>query len=385
MSVLTFHKTPIRVLVVDDSAFIRHILSKYLQTDPDITVVGEARDGLDALAQVMTLKPDVVTLDVEMPRMDGLVTLQRIMAECPTPVVMLSALTRRGSQVTIQALMQGAVDFVPKPEIAVDIQSIVTALIAKIQVAARVRPASLAPSAALTFSHTIDDGPRPFRYGDPVIVIGASTGGPRALQQVLSDLPADLPAAVVVVQHMPPGFTSSLARRLNENAMLTVQEAAEGDRMARGLALLAPGGFHLQFRGRRQVALDKGPPRNYIRPSVDVCVESAVARHGSAVICAVLTGMGADGTEGARHIKAIGGRVVVEHESTSVVYGMPRSIVEAGLADRVAPLPEIAPTLIAWAKSARRAPTVHTPEGQAFVEQWRKAQEPDRVRKRVDR
>jgi two-component system chemotaxis response regulator CheB len=181
-----------------------------------------------------------------------------------------------------------------------------------------------------------------------VVVIGASTGGPRALQQVLSGLPADLPTAVVVVQHMPAGFTSSLAQRLNDSSAFTVQEAADGDRLARGLALVAPGGYHLQFSGRRRVVLDEGPPRNYIRPSLDVCLESAAKYHGVATIGVVLTGMGYDGTEGAGQIRAAGGRIVVEDESTSVVYGMPRSVVEAGLADRAVPLPKVAPTLIEW-------------------------------------
>jgi two-component system chemotaxis response regulator CheB len=344
---------PIRVLVVDDSAFVRHILSKHLEADPDITVVGQARDGIEALAQIMTLKPDVVTLDVEMPQMDGLAALQRIMSENPTSVIMLSALTQRGAQVTVQALMRGAVDFCPKPDATVNIQSVVETLTAKIKVAAGVRPTPLASAAEPVASHTVGIGPRPFRRGDPVLVIGASTGGPRALQQVLSGLPADLPAAVAIVQHMPPGFTGSLARRLNDTTPLTVQEAADGDRLARGLALVAPGGYHLQFSGGRRVALDDGPPRNYIRPSLDVCLESAARYHRAATIGVVLTGMGYDGTEGAGHVKATDGRVIVEHESTCVVHGMPRSVLEAGLADQVVPLPKIASALIEWIGKGR--------------------------------
>ena len=198
-------KHPIRVLVVDDSAFMRHVLTKHLQDHPDITVVGKACDGLEALEQIQTLKPDVVTLDVEMPRMDDLTALRRIMTECPTPVVMLSALTHRGARITIQALMRGAVDFVPKPAAAIGIQSVVRELIAKIKVAAET------PTSQHSYPSTTPPRPaaprlepRTFRQGDPLIVVGASTGGPRALQRVLSDLPADLPAAMVVVQHMPP-------------------------------------------------------------------------------------------------------------------------------------------------------------------------------------
>jgi two-component system chemotaxis response regulator CheB len=340
-------KRPIHVLVVDDSSFIRHVLSKYLEAEAGITVVGQAHDGLDALKKIPILKPDVVTLDVEMPRMDGLTALQRIMAECPTPVIMLSTFTQRGARPTIRALMWGAVDFVPKPT-ATNIRSVIKELSAKIKAAAgtRLAASSLAPTNPLFQAQAVKLGPRAFRRGDPLIVIGTSTGGPRALQEVLPNLPADLPAAVTVVQHMPPTFTRSLSRRLNENCALTVQEAASGDRLARGLVLVAPGDFHLRFKGYKQVVLDQGPRRNHMRPAADVSMESAAARHGSAVIGVVLTGMGYDGTSGARHIKAAGGRVIVEHESTSVVYGMPRSVVEAGLADRVIPLPKIAPALV---------------------------------------
>jgi two-component system chemotaxis response regulator CheB len=181
-----------------------------------------------------------------------------------------------------------------------------------------------------------------------LIVIGASTGGPRALQEVLRHLPGNLPAAVVVVQHMPPGFTRSLAQRLDEVCSLTVSEASDGDRLARGLVLLAPGDYHLRLRGARQVALDQGPRQHHVRPSVDVAMESAAEHHGAAAIGVVLTGMGSDGTTGAGCIKAAGGRIIAEHEATSVVYGMPRSVVEAGLADRIAPLPEVATILLEW-------------------------------------
>jgi two-component system chemotaxis response regulator CheB len=339
-------KCPIRVLVVDDSAFMRHTLAKRLEADPTITVVGTARDGLDALARIPTLQPDVVTLDVEMPRMDGLTALRRIMSECPTPVVMLSAFTQQGARVTIQALMRGAVDFVPKPDATANVTSVVKELVLKIRIAAMTPASSYPPSPPPPRPFTPKSTPRSFRRGDPVIVIGASTGGPRALQSVLCDLPADLPAAIVMVQHMPPSFTRALAQRLDENSPLTVQQAVDGDCLARGLALLAPGNFHLQLNGRRGVSLDQGPRRNGVRPALDVSMESAAAHHGPAVVGVVLTGMGADGTAGARHIKQAGGQVIAEHPSTSTVYGMPRSVIEAGLADRVVPLSEVASTLV---------------------------------------
>lgn len=347
---------PIRVLVVDDSAFMRHTISKHLEPIPDIAVVGTARNGRDALAKAPDLEPDVITLDVEMPHMDGLTALRHIMRECPTPVVMLSSLTQRGARTTIEALMRGAVDFVPKPASSTNIRSVIDELVVKVKTAASCAdvPGSAGaeeqrgteaggPESRRTPPRKV--GPRPFRSGDPVVVIGTSTGGPRALQEVLSDLPADLPMAVVVVQHMPPGFTQSLAQRLNKTSSLMIQEAADGDRLARGLALLARGDYHLRLRSAKQVSVDHGARRNHLRPAVDVTMESVAEYHGASVIGVVLTGMGSDGTEGASRIRAAGGRVIAEHESTSVVYGMPRSVAEAGLADWVVPLPEVAPMI----------------------------------------
>lgn len=360
---------PVRVLVVDDSPFMRYTIAKHLSADPNIVVVGSAQDGVDALAKIPALTPDVITLDVEMPRMDGLTALEHIMQECPTPVVMLSSLTQRGARTTIQALMRGAVDFVTKPATSTDIRTVVADLSSKIMTAAGtqlngavaktngiktpVTPAAPVTAAGrgdnpvpLTSAKKVKTGLRPFKERDAVVVIGASTGGPRALHQVLSDLPADLPAAVAVVQHMPAGFTKSLAQRLNEISGLTVQEAAEGDRLALGLALLAPGDFHLRFDQGKKITLDHGPRRNHVRPAVDVAMESAAELYGAMVIGVVLTGMGSDGAAGARCIKVAGGRVIAEDESTSVVYGMPRSVVEANLADRVVPLPEVAAAIV---------------------------------------
>jgi two-component system chemotaxis response regulator CheB len=344
---------PIRIFIVDDSAFIRHTVAKYLEIDGDIEVVGIARDGLEALDHIPALKPDVIILDVEMPRLDGLTALRRIMAECPTPVVMLSAFTQRGARTTIQALMRGALDFVAKPDNTISIHTIIDELKDKIKAAARTRLTTLETPQIVSTGTPPKQGPQLLQKRDPLIVIGASTGGPRALQQVLFNLPANLPAAILAVQHMPPNFTRSLAQRLNETCALTIQEAAEGDRLARGLVLLAPGDFHLRFKGPRQVTLDQGPRRLHVRPAVDVTMESAAEYHGSNLIGVVLTGMGTDGTDGARVIKAAGGLVIAEHESTSVVYGMPASVINAGLADKVVPLPKIAATLLDWIKNGR--------------------------------
>jgi two-component system chemotaxis response regulator CheB len=341
---------PVRVLLVDDSVFLRQVLAKRLE-EADIAVVGSAVDGLDALAKIPALKPDVVILDIEMPRMDGLAALQRIMAECPTPVVMLSALTQRGARTTIQALMRGAVDFVPKPAAGIDIKSVLEELTAKVKMAAETSLSSTSVAGPVSEAAAATQvKPRPFRRGDPVIVIGSSTGGPRALQQVLSGLPAGLEAAVVIVQHMPAGFTRPLAQRLNENSSLAVEEATFGKHLARGLALVAPGDYHLRFEVGGRVVLDQGPRRNHLRPAVDITMESAAGHYKSATVGVVLTGMGADGTEGAWHIKAAGGKMIAQDESTSVVYGMPRSVIEAGLADQVVPLPRIASTLVEWVR-----------------------------------
>lgn len=357
---------PVKVLVVDDSPFMRYTIAKHLSTDPDIVVVGSAHDGVDALSKIPALSPDVVTLDVEMPRMDGLTTLQHIMTDCPTPVVMLSSLTQRGARTTIQALMRGAVDFVAKPTTSTDIRGVIVELSGKIKAAAgfdpdadgdgtddrprngKLRTQALVVPAPLLKSppKKVKMGLRPFKETDAVVVIGASTGGPRALHQVMSGLPADLPAAILIVQHMPAGFTRSLAQRLNDVSAITVQEATEGDRLALGLALLAPGDFHMRLKKGKQIELDQGPRRNHVRPAVDVTMETAVEIYKSNIIGVVLTGMGSDGAQGAALIKQAGGRVIAEDESTSVVYGMPRSVVEANLADKIAPLPEVAEAIV---------------------------------------
>lgn len=358
--------TPVKVLVVDDSPFMRYTIAKHLAADPDIVVVGSAQDGVDALSKIPVLSPDVVTLDVEMPRMDGLATLEHIMSDCPTPVVMLSSLTQRGTRTTIQALMRGAVDFVAKPTTSTDIRGVIVELGSKIKIAAgfdtdaagnnavaRPRngshkapvPATL-PPIQKSPPQKAKLGLRPFKESDPVVVIGASTGGPRALHQVMSGLPADLPAAILIVQHMPAGFTRSLAQRLNDSSAITVQEATEGDRLALGLALLAPGDFHMRLKKGKQVSLDQGPRRNHVRPAVDVTMETAVELYKSNLIGVVLTGMGSDGAKGAALIKQAGGLVIAEDESTSVVYGMPRSVVEANLADKIAPLPDVAEAIV---------------------------------------
>lgn len=339
----------IRVLVVDDSAFARLAISRELRTSENIIVIDSARDGLEALEKVKEHKPDVVTLDVEMPRLDGLETLKIIMAECPTPVVMLSSQTGAGAETTVKALEMGAVDFFPKHSVGNPVGSDGDALDlkTKIMMASRVK---------ISKSHAANSGPadaarlpeaiRPREKADTLVIIGSSTGGPRALYQVIPSIPADIPAAVLVVQHMPPGFTNSLANRLNDLSKLTVKEAAQGDVLYKGAAFIARGGYHVTVGNGGVLELNQDHAVCGVRPSIDVAMESAVKVFGRSIVGVVLTGMGCDGTHGSKLIKEAGGVVLAEDKSTCVVWGMPRSVTEAGYADRILPLPQITDGLV---------------------------------------
>lgn len=365
---------PIRVLIVDDSVLMRQAVRRLLTADPGIEVVDVARDGLEALAKVEKLNPDVLTMDVEMPHMDGLSALKMLMERFPRPVVMLSSLTAAGAEATVKALALGAIDFMQKPSANVSggLTALGTELVAKVKHAsqARVRKpmlSALPPSshgapppvgngAATLARPSLTRGIQPAgqpggavgapgREPDRLLVIGSSTGGPRALAEVVSGLPGDLNCAVIIVQHLPAGFTKSLADRLNQGSPLEVSEAKDGDILSVGRVLVAPGDFHLKVNGRR-VQLDMGPRRHGVRPSVDTTLETAAACFGPAVLTSILTGMGEDGTEGARAVKAAGGLVLAEDESTCVVYGMPRSVVEHGLSDEVVPLDHMAAAIV---------------------------------------
>lgn len=338
--------TPIKVLIVDDSAFIRYTLSQALNEHPEIQVVATARDGVEALELIVKFQPDVVTMDVEMPRLDGLSALRQIMANYPRPVVMLSSLTKDGAVETIQALTLGAVDFIPKPSSQANIRTVRDDLAGKILRAAqaRVRPMAIRSVAAPVTSPKEQSVKtvRPLKKNEPIVFIGTSTGGPKALNEVIPALPGDLPAGVVIVQHMPAGFTHSLADRLNAISKLKVKEAEPGDRPAAGLALLAPGGFHMIFDENGQVALNQNPPVHGVRPAADVTLISLIQRYQKGIISVILTGMGSDGTNGSTLLHSMGGYVITEHESSCVVWGMPRSVVEAGASSETVPLPEIA-------------------------------------------
>ncbi len=336
----------IRVLVVDDSAYVRKVIKQILSRSPFIEVVGTARDGVEALEQVEQLRPDVVTLDLLMPRMDGVTFLREQMARRPLPVLVVS-ITSADGELMVRALEAGAVDMVQKPTaLATDkVFEISDELVAKVKAVAQARP--LAAPTPTTVAR-----PRPVgRKGAvDIVVLGISTGGPQALKFLLPQLPADLPVPVAVVLHMPLGYTELYARSLNDVAALEVVEAHEGDLLRPGLALLAPAGRHLTLRraadGSVAAHLELRPLDTPHRPAVDVLFEAAAAVFGSRVLGVVMTGMGSDGTKGAAWIKAQGGLIYTEAEETCVVYGMPRSVVEAGLSDRSVLLPEMARAIV---------------------------------------
>ena len=357
---------PIRVLVVDDSAFMRHSLSRLLGEAEGIEVVGSASNGEEGLAVAKTLRPDVITLDVEMPILDGLGMLRRLMAENPTRVVMLSSLTTEGAHVTLDALDLGALDFVAKPggSLSVGLSTVGEELVDKVRGAAAMPdsaflahrrlavaraaasgraavPAPAAPRAATTVRRVA---------ARKIVVIASSTGGPSALQTLVQGLPADLAAGVVIVQHMPPTFTKSLAGRLDGVCALQVDEAQGGDILAEGLVFVAPGGTHLISASAGRVQLVNLPPGNGVRPAADVTLQAIAPAWQERALCVVLTGMGSDGREGARAVRAHGGTVIAQDEATATIYGMPAAIAEAGLANAILPLPRIASAIAAWAK-----------------------------------
>lgn len=336
----------ISVLVVDDSAFMRKALSMMLERDPEIQVEDTARDGKQALEKIRALDPDVVTMDVEMPRMDGLTALRRIMDETPRPVLMVSSLTREGAEATVEAMEAGAVGFIPKQRshISLKITEIEQELIERIKAAANsnLRALRSTPGPSRRSAHQVS-----FPEAQ-IITIGVSTGGPFALQQLIPALPGDLPVPVAVVQHMPPHFTHSLATRLNANSELHVSEANDGMPVEPGRVIIAAGGRHLVFGwGARGITArtPEGTDEALHRPSVDVTFTSATECYDGHVLGLVMTGMGKDGLDGAKAIKQQGGRIIAQDEATSIVYGMPRVVTEAHLADCVLPLHALADAL----------------------------------------
>lgn len=391
----------IRVIVADDSAFMRKVISDLLNKTPDFHVVGTARNGKEAVEMVAKERPDLLTLDINMPVMDGLQALKIIMQDSPVPVLMFSSLTKKDADETIRALELGAVDFLCKAGGSISrIDAIEDDIIEKCRSVASVgtrksqnlrnifpkkqeasnlkrinifekkfgKPASADKKpAGLGSSHgyssifakhenpLLKKKPASFIYSSSsgggaskLVALGTSTGGPRALQQVIPKLPGDMPCGMVLVQHMPAGFTKSLAERLNSLSQVTVKEAEQGDIIMPGHVYIAPGGYHLTVRGnasRREIYLNQDPPLASHRPAVDVMFDSVV-KYGPDVVSVILTGMGCDGTAGMKKIKKAGGYVIAETEETCVVYGMPKSVVEAGIADEVLPLGQIADAIM---------------------------------------
>jgi two-component system chemotaxis response regulator CheB len=345
----------VRVLVVDDSSFFRRRLTEALAADSGIEVVGTARDGREALAQVLELHPDVVTMDVEMPVLDGISAVRQIMASAPTAVLMVSATTHEGARATLEALEAGALDFITKPSARFDPLSDDTARRLRERVrllGRRGRARFVAPPPAVTAAalpatrvHATEALAQRFR----LVVLGTSTGGPVALQRILTALPGDYPVPILLVQHMPAGFTRAFAARLDQLCAIRVQEAEDGSALVPGQALLAPGGLQTlveRGRGGAVVRIRESSPGQHYRPSVDLAFASAASTFPGQVLAVVLTGMGADGREGARLLKAGGATVWSQDEASCVVYGMPAAVAQAGLSDRVLPLEEIGLRLV---------------------------------------
>jgi two-component system chemotaxis response regulator CheB len=338
----------IRVLIVDDSAFVRQALTRMLGADPDIEVAGAAVDGRDCLEKLRSLQPDVVTLDIQMPKMGGLEALERIMAEHPVPVLLLSSLTQKGAEVTLKGLELGALDFVDKSSVGSrNILTLSDELRDKIKALARIPPTRLGRRGV---ERGLAEAREPSAEGVQAVVIGTSTGGPPALQTIIPRLPVKTAAAILVVQHMPPGFTRSLAERLAAKSSLPVREAADGEPVEPGQVLIAPAGVHMKVRRRGtrvKVWLDEEPRGALHRPAADVLMFSAARTYGSRCLGVVLTGMGSDGVEGLRAIRAAGGQTLAESEETCIIYGMPKAAVEAGVVDRTAPLESVADEILA--------------------------------------
>jgi two-component system chemotaxis response regulator CheB len=355
----------IRALIVDDSALIRKLLSDILSEDPNLRVIGTAVNGKDALEKIEKLRPDVVLLDNFMPVLDGLKTLARVMKKCPTPVVMISALGEKAEEITLTAFEYGAVDVIQKPEgiLSQSMPDMAEEICRKIRAAAKANLENLEcmrnrelekpdvnKREKIEKNRSLKEATASVRN---VLAIGASTGGPRALEKLIGSFPADIPAAVLVVQHMPAGFTASLSKRLDLKTALRVKEAQEGDTIEEGTVLVAPGNYHMEIvrktvnsRKKEVVHLSCGPKELGSRPSVNALFRSIAPIYGSKIVSLVLTGMNCDGADGAEQVKKMGGKVIAEAQSSCVIYGMPKEVVRRKLADSVLPLDKIAEEIV---------------------------------------
>lgn len=353
---------PIRVLIVDDSLFMRAAIKKLLETDGRFEIVGQARDGEEGVRLAAELRPDVITMDFNMPKLDGAQATREIMRQRPTPIVLLSAHARQGGRETLLALSAGAVDFVTKPsgEVSADFSRVAPELVEKLAGAAEARPVAITPAVRErpTFpslfpgsSPTRTSGmtrpiTQPLAIGLRVVVIAVSTGGPAALTRVIPALPPRPPFALVVVQHMPTGFTQALAERLHEVSEVDVHEAQDGETLQAGTCVLAPGDRHLTFLDGARIRLTDDPPLHGCRPAADVTLRSAAQIFGRRVTAVVMTGMGKDGAEGVAAVHAAGGRTIAQDKATCVIFGMPKAAIELGVVDEVVALDDIVPALL---------------------------------------
>lgn len=341
-------ENPIRVLIVDDSSFIRITFKKLLESDRQIKVVGMARNGLEAIEQIGRMRPDLVTMDIEMPVMDGLTALKRIMRDTPMPVIMISSHTREGSVATLNALELGALDFIPKSSdgIFTGINKLQRVLIEKVKSCAAYRPGRKTETRPTKAVRRVGKG----RGEIDVVAIGASTGGPRALLDLISLLPRELAAALLIVQHMPKGFTTTFAERLDSRSQLAVKEAEEGDPIEGGRVLVAPGGLHMVARrgpdGSPVVHLSEEPADSPFRPSVDVMMASVAEIFESRVLAVIMTGMGCDGSHGMRAVKHRSGVTLAQDRDSCVVYGMPQAAVKLGVVDLTVSLGRLAQQIV---------------------------------------
>jgi two-component system chemotaxis response regulator CheB len=353
----------IRVLIVDDSAFMRRVIRQMLEDGGDVEVLGAARDGAEGVEMAFQLKPDVITMDIEMPRMNGLEATERIMEQMPTPIIMVSSLTVEGAKATFDALDKGAADYISKnlTTSALDLMKIQEEFLGKIRAVARrkhyftsLRAAKKPVPAPAAHSPSVPY-PAPAKKSFAtqkiaLVSIGAPTGGPRALQEVLSNLPEGLSTPFLVAVHMPKAFTGAFAERLNEICRLPVKEAENGEKVRPGQVFLSPGGSQTKIKRRGltdfYIQIDDEPRGALYKPCVDVCMSSVAECYPGRSMGVILTGMGHDGREGMRHIKEKGGKTLAQNEETCTVYGMPKAVIDAGLADKVVPLDKIAAEIV---------------------------------------
>lgn len=342
----------IKVMIVDDSALIRKLLTDILKVDKEIQIVGTAHNGKEALDKIKTLKPDVITLDVEMPIMDGLTTLKEIVSRYKIPVIMISTLTQHGADLTLKALEEGAVDFLPKPTniFSLNQSEIKQDIINKVKTSARTKVDVLKPYEPIKRTKiNIQTNSRVKKEFTNILTIGTSTGGPRALQALLPELPSNIDATIVIVQHMPPKFTKSLSDRLNSTSNIQIKEAEEGDILQRGWGYIAPGDYHMRIVKERDnlvVRLNQSPHVMGLRPTVDMLMESVSQIENYSKIGVILTGMGSDGAKGIVQMKDSNSFTIAQDEKTSVVYGMPKAAIATNCIDEILPLDKISSRII---------------------------------------